>query len=126
MEISSIKQVLKQELDKIDNYLDNLPEISILKGDDRFNGNKVNAEYARILELDHELRRLIISSERLQHIIEEAISILSNNLEIEVKQKNMLRKSLDILKNRTKPLYIEITNNSNKIFYYQNLQRNVR
>ena len=126
MEINSVKQAIKERLNDIDNFMSNLPEIVILKGNDRNNLDKVNLEYARILELDHNLRRLIMASEYLQAIIAEAISILSNNLEIEIRQKNMLRKSLDILQNRTKPLYNELSNYSNKIFYYQDLQRRLR
>lgn len=124
--ITSVKTAVKERLDAINDYMKNLPEIKILIGNDRLNIEKVDFEYARILELDHQLRRLILASENLQSIISEAMSVLSNNLEIELRQKTMLRKSLDILKNRTDPLKIELTNNANKIFYYQSLQKRLR
>lgn len=125
MEITSLKTAIKERLDDIDNYMNNLPNLKVLTYDQQHNKELVNREYSRIIDLGTELNRIIMASEYLQSKITEAISILSNNLEIEIQQKNMLRKSLDILQNRTKPLYNERPNYTKLEIFYQRLTRDL-
>lgn len=125
MELTSIKTAIKERLDEIDNYMNNLPNLKVLDWDKQHNKEAVGKEYSRIIDLGTELNRIIMASEYLQSKIAEAISILNNNLEIEIQQKNMLRKSLDILQNRTKPLYNERPNYTKLEIFYQRLYRDL-
>ena len=123
MEINSVKQALKERLDEIDKYMGNPPPFNLLKETDMNNPIKVNKEYVRILDLEAELRRMISASEWLESKLLEAISVLNSNLEIEVKQKNMLRKSVEILQNRIKPLKTELPIYTNRIYALQSILR---
>lgn len=123
MEINSVKQALKERLDEIDKYMGNPPPFNLLKETDMNNPIKVNKEYVRILDLEAELRRMISASEWLESKLLEAISVLNSNLEIEVKQKNMLRKSVEILQNRIKPLRTELPIYTNRIYALQSILR---
>lgn len=123
MEINSVKQALKERLDEIDKYMGNPPPFNLLKETDMNNLIKVNKEYVRILDLEAELRRMISASEWLESKLLEAISVLNSNLEIEVKQKNMLRKSVEILQNRIKPLKTELPIYTNRIYALQSILR---
>ena len=123
MEINSVKQALKERLDEIDKYMGNPPPFNLLKETDMSNPVKVNKEYVRILDLEAELRRMISASEWLESKLLEAISVLNSNLEIEVKQKNMLRKSVEILQNRIKPLKTELPIYTNRIYALQSILR---
>lgn len=123
MEINSVKQALKERLDEIDKYMGNPPPFNLLKETDMNNPIKVNREYVRILDLEAELRRMISASEWLESKLLEAISVLNSNLEIEVKQKNMLRKSVEILQNRIKPLKTELPIYTNRIYALQSILR---
>ena len=123
MEINSVKQALKERLDEIDKYMGNPPSFNLLKETDMNNPIKVNKEYVRILDLEAELRRMISASEWLESKLLEAISVLNSNLEIEVKQKNMLRKSVEILQNRIKPLKTELPIYTNRIYALQSILR---
>ena len=123
MEINSVKQALKERLDEIDKYMGNPPPFNLLKETDMNNPIKVNKEYVRMLDLEAELRRMISASEWLESKLLEAISVLNSNLEIEVKQKNMLRKSVEILQNRIKPLKTELPIYTNRIYALQSILR---
>lgn len=105
MEITSVKVAVKEVLDKIDTFVNNLPALEIkLDYNQRKNEKLISDEWTKWNNLQGELSSTILASEYLQSNIKEAISVLNNNLEIEINQKNMLRKTVDILENRTKPL----------------------
>lgn len=105
MEITSVKVAVKEVLDKIDTFVNNLPALEIkLDYNQRKNEKLISDEWTKWNNLQGELSSTILASEYLQSNIKEAISVLNNNLEIEINQKNMLRKTIDILENRTKPL----------------------
>lgn len=125
MEITSLKAAIKSRLDEIDNYMNNLPSLKVLTWNQQSNKELVGKEYSRIVDLGTDLNRIIMASEYLQSKILEAISVLNSNLELEVQQKNMLRKSLDILQNRTKPLYNERPNYTKLEIFYQRLYRDL-
>lgn len=105
MEITSVKVAVKEVIDKIDTFVNNLPALEIkLDYNQRKNEKLISDEWTKWNNLQGELSSTILASEYLQSNIKEAISVLNNNLEIEINQKNMLRKTIDILENRTKPL----------------------
>ena len=105
MEITSVKVAVKEVIDKIDTFVNNLPALEIkLDYKKRKNEKLISDEWTKWNNLQGELSSTILASEYLQSNIKEAISVLNNNLEIEINQKNMLRKTIDILENRTKPL----------------------
>lgn len=105
MEITSVKVAVKEVIDKIDTFVNNLPALEIkLDYNQRKNERLISDEWTKWNNLQGELSSTILASEYLQSNIKEAISVLNNNLEIEINQKNMLRKTIDILENRTKPL----------------------
>lgn len=126
MEITSLKKAVKDRLNEIDDYMNNLPDVKVLDWNQKLNKNIIDTEWVRILNANNELNRIIMASEYLQSKITEAISILSNNLEIEIQQKNMLKKSLDILQVRTKPLYNERPTFANLIYFYQSQSKYLR
>ncbi|MBQ2639300.1 MAG: hypothetical protein IJF92_00840 [Bacilli bacterium] len=126
MEITSVKQAIKEQITQIDNFINNLPDLKVnLDWNQKHNKEIVDREWTKYLNIEDDLTRTILASEYLQSQIKEAISVLGNNLEIEINQKNMLRKSLDILENRTKPLEQLRMGIQNKIYYYQRLSRDI-
>lgn len=124
MEITSVKTAIKERIDDIDNFVKNLPDLKItLSWNDLNNDKIVSEKWIECLNIEEELTRTILASDYLQSQIKEAISVLGNNLDIEINQKNMLRKSLDILENRTKPLKDLRMTIQNKIYFFQRQAR---
>lgn len=126
MEITSVKAAIKERISDIDNFVNNLPDLKInLDWNQKHNKQIVDEQWTKLLNIEEDLTRTILASEYLQSQIKEAISVLNNNLEIEINQKNMLRKSLDILDNRTRPLKDIKMTIQNKIYYFQRLSREI-
>ena len=126
MNLNSFKDALEERLQEIDKYASNPPDIKPLSHNDLLDYDKIMQEYSRVVTLSQELNRIIFASEYLQSKTEEAISMLSSNLEIELKQKTVLKRGLDLLKCRTYPLYGEQKNYTNMIVFYQGRRKDVR
>lgn len=127
MELTSVKTAIKERIEEIDNFISNLPELKIsLDYNQRLNSRYIDEEWIKWENLQGELSRILLASKWLQSKIKEAISVLGNNLEIEINQKNMLRKSLEILENRTKPLEELKLPIQNFVYYCQSKSKEVR
>jgi hypothetical protein len=125
MQLDSLKEAIRIRLTEIDNYIDNVPDLRTLPWNNQSNKELVGKEYSRIIDLGTDLNRIILASEYLQSKISEAISSLSNNTNIEIQQKTILKNALDLLIVRTKPLYNEKTIYTKLEIFYQRLYRDL-
>lgn len=125
MQLDSLKEAIRIRLTEIDNYIDNVPDLHTLPWNNQSNKELVGKEYSRIIDLGTDLNRIILASEYLQSKISEAISSLSNNTNIEIQQKTILKNALDLLQVRTKPLYNEKTIYTKLEIFYQRLYRDL-
>ena len=125
MELTSVKTAIKERIEEIDNFISNLPELKIsLDYNQRLNSRYIDEEWIKWENLQGELSRILLASKWLQSKIKEAISVLGNK--IEINQKNMLRKSLEILENRTKPLEELKLPIQNFVYYCQSKSKEIR
>ena len=124
MELTSVKTAVKERLDAVDEFSKSLPEMKMnLTRTQIKNTDLMSEEWIKWCNLQGELNQMIYSVEWLVNELKIAMSTLGNNLEIEINQKNMLRKSVDLLELKIKPLRNLIMPIQNFVYFCQRESR---